>query len=175
MFLILINSCIWFSLLLLTAKILSSLEKRFIKASGKVLLCKIPWSLHFFKISRTILFMFASFEAALFPHDNIGLRIFGLFLVIVGVYLRIASISALGELWSYHVCLKNHHSIVRSGIYRYLSHPSYVGNIHILGLTLILCANFSSVLALIFIIVFYYIRVSEENNLLSTLSDSANA
>lgn len=49
--------------------------------------------------------------------------LFGILLYGVGAFLRRASQQALGDLWSMQIEIKPHHSIIKSGIYRYFRHP----------------------------------------------------
>ncbi|PIL32263.1 hypothetical protein GSI_05508 [Ganoderma sinense ZZ0214-1] len=51
----------------------------------------------------------------------------GIALVALGALLRAASYWALGSLFTFEVVIKDDHSLVTRGPYRYVRHPSYTG------------------------------------------------
>lgn len=155
--------------------LLSHLEKQFLKSVQKPTKCVVCWSLWFFKYSRLTILILASLEVSFIQRFTLTGLWIGLTCVIVGIGLRIAAICSLGSLWSYHASITNNHYIVRSGIYRWLRHPSYIGNIHLLGLMLVIGAPFSSVVAGTFIVAFYMIRAKAEDRLLAGLSEKVYA
>jgi protein-S-isoprenylcysteine O-methyltransferase Ste14 len=51
----------------------------------------------------------------------------GVVVMLAGFALRLASMLALGEQFSHEVAVKDDHSVVQSGPYRWVRHPSYTG------------------------------------------------
>ena len=51
----------------------------------------------------------------------------GLALLVVGIVLRWRAIATLGRYFTGKVQILNEHRLVRSGVYRYVRHPSYLG------------------------------------------------
>ena len=51
----------------------------------------------------------------------------GVVLVALGTVLRVASYRALGALFTFEVVIKDDHSLVTRGPYRYVRHPAYTG------------------------------------------------
>lgn len=61
---------------------------------------------------------------------NCGLNpifLFGWSLVVVGAALRVASFRALGVLFTFDVAIRTEHTLITSGPYAYVRHPSYTG------------------------------------------------
>jgi protein-S-isoprenylcysteine O-methyltransferase Ste14 len=73
----------------------------------------------------------------------------GLLLVVAGVAFRLWAMATLGRLFTYQVSIQPGHTIVESGPYRVLRHPSYTGAlVALLGVAICL-DNWLSVLALV--------------------------
>jgi len=100
--------------------------------------------------------------------------------------LRISAIRTLGELWSYRIEIKEGHKLVKSGIYKYLKHPAYLGNVYLIGILSLFnplssdtenlgfvkeVYYFSIVLVLLLLLFFYIKRVQLENKILSHLNE----
>ena len=146
---------------------MSHIEKRFVRPCGKPIKFAVRWTLPFFKIGRLIIFLLASIEVVLYPNFSVSTLLMGILIIFAGMYLRIAAIKELGPLWSYHACLFKDHYLVESGIFGWLQHPAYVGNIHIPGLILAVGAPFSAIVASFLVMVFYLIRMRAEHQLLA--------
>ena len=56
-----------------------------------------------------------------------GLRIFGIFSIVIGISARFLSRKALGEQYSVHVETSEEHRLITGGIYQHLRHPAYLG------------------------------------------------
>lgn len=95
--------------------------------------------------------------------NNSMFTIIGAALVIAGITIRGIGIKTLGKYFSRDVETWDDHKIVRTGIYKYIRHPAYAGNIlQIIGFPLILNSYFSLILSLITIYGFIWrIRVEE--------------
>lgn len=161
-----IHVILFFLSFLLITQVLSRIEKRYIRSTTNPIKFAVRWSLYLFKKMRLLLFLVASIELVFFPNFNDFFFYIGILLVGTGIYLRISAIKELGSFWSYHACLFENHYLVESGIYSWLKHPAYIGNIHIPGLILSFGAPISSIMALFFILSFFFIRVKAENQLL---------
>jgi protein-S-isoprenylcysteine O-methyltransferase Ste14 len=88
----------------------------------------------------------------------------GLTLLLVGIVIRGTAIWTLGTYFTGTVLIKNNHELIRTGLYKYLRHPSYAGALlaH-LGLGLAFLSWFSLLLSSVpfFIAAFYRIHVEE--------------
>lgn len=155
----------------LTFKLLSIFEKSFIinkKQTSNILDNK---SYLIFKYGRNIIFLIASFEIYYFNISINDFSVFLLFIFIFGMYMRIISIITLGEFWSFKVEKRKNHKIITDGIYKYIKHPAYIGNIYIPSFYFMLGLNFSATISIIFIIVFYIIRTHTEDKLLNEIKN----
>lgn len=155
-----------FFFLLLIAHIMSYVETRFVKTCGTPIKYAVRWSLSFLKIGRISIFFCASIEVILYHNFSGFAFVLGILMLFVGMSLRIVAIKKLGPLWSYHACLFNKHHLVQSGIYKWLQHPAYIGNVHIPGLVLSIGAPFSTIAAFFLVVFFYLIRTRAEHQLL---------
>lgn len=89
----------------------------------------------------------------------------GLTLLVMGIAVRGAAIWTLGKYFTGTVIIKRDHRLIRTGLYRYLRHPSYAGALlaH-LGLGLSFANWFSLSLSSIpyFVAAFYRMRVEDK-------------
>jgi protein-S-isoprenylcysteine O-methyltransferase Ste14 len=96
-------------------------------------------------------------------HD--ALRTAGLILIIIGLIVRVVAIATLGKAFSANVAIRKTQSVQRSGLYRFVRHPSYLGMELIFLAAGIHAHNWIS-LAILLIFptaaVLYRIRVEEE-------------
>jgi len=82
---------------------------------------------------------------------NYKMSMLGLLIGSVGLFLTSSAMKSLGKFWSLSIKIKDGHQIVRSGIYRYIRHPYYLGVLfEVTGF--ILFANSYYVFALVFIL-----------------------
>jgi protein-S-isoprenylcysteine O-methyltransferase Ste14 len=95
---------------------------------------------------------------------NLFLTILGTIFIILGTAIRGIAIKKLGKFFSRDVENWKNQKIVKTGIYKYIRHPSYTGNIlQIIGFPLILNSYYSLLLSFITILVFLWrIKVEEE-------------
>jgi protein-S-isoprenylcysteine O-methyltransferase Ste14 len=56
-----------------------------------------------------------------------SIALLGLALLLVGIIIRWTAIYTLGKYFTGTVLIKNDHQLIRSGLYKYLRHPSYTG------------------------------------------------
>jgi protein-S-isoprenylcysteine O-methyltransferase Ste14 len=66
-------------------------------------------------------------RAGFWTIDGEGVRWLGVLLVAIGGALRIAPIFVLGNRFSGLVAIQPHHTLVTTGLYRAIRHPSYLG------------------------------------------------
>jgi protein-S-isoprenylcysteine O-methyltransferase Ste14 len=55
------------------------------------------------------------------------IAITGLVLLVTGISIRWIAIKQLGKFFTYKVTIKDDHSLIRSGLYGHIRHPSYTG------------------------------------------------
>lgn len=88
----------------------------------------------------------------------------GVILILVGLAFRYYAIRVLGRFFTYSVAVQTGQTVIQSGPYRYIRHPSYSGAIITLlgvGLGLGNWAGLSALLATMFLAYAYRIRVEE--------------
>ncbi len=152
--------------------ILSQIEKEFMIRNSNSL-CEVYdlRSLKVFKVLRVLTTLAAGAEITLFgsqSQNDFFLKIFfGMALILSGLSLRILAIRSLGQFWSFHVVRYVDQPLIKSGIYRYISQPAYLGNIHLVGIYLAFGALLTTVIATVWLIAFgaYRIQVERTHNL----------
>ncbi|HXX13764.1 MAG TPA: isoprenylcysteine carboxylmethyltransferase family protein [Candidatus Eremiobacteraceae bacterium] len=125
-----------------------------------------------FSIGLTLAFSLSFLLPRAGIHGNRKLVYFvGIGLMLTGMAVRQHAMSALGRFFTFEVAISTDHTLVQSGLYRYVRHPSYTGAlITQLGLGLSL-GNWASLLSLLTCIgIAYTYRISvEESALLAAL------
>jgi protein-S-isoprenylcysteine O-methyltransferase len=99
------------------------------------------------------------------------LRMIALVLLLAGLALRWVAILTLGKLFTVDVAIHTGHSVVESGLYRFVRHPSYTGLLlAFLGLG-VAYANWLSIIFLLVPITLAVVNrvIKEENALLAAL------
>lgn len=162
LFLFSANLCIGF---------LTNIEKKFRLAPYPIIQEYLPWSLSFFKVSRTILIFMGSFEIFIIGFFSIACFAIGISLILSGFCLRFAAIKTLGPIWTYKLAKVQGHYLINRGIYRYLKHPAYLGNMYLVGILLSGGAIYCSILSFLVVLVFSLLRIRVEDKLLLTLRD----
>lgn len=75
--------------------------------------------------------------------ESDALRYFGLGCVVVGAGIRVMAMAQLGPLFSTLVTIQQEHSLVTSGLYRWVRHPIYTGSlIAVAGICLVFRSKF---------------------------------
>lgn len=97
----------------------------------------------------------------------------GVAVMLVGFAIRLTSMLALGEQFSHEVAIKDDHTVVEWGPYRYVRHPSYTGAVvTYLGIGIVLGNALSVVAALSGALVGFGYRITvEERALRENLAD----
>lgn len=128
-------------------------------------------SLRTFKRGRITVYCLTVAESCIRDPLNpaIGAALAGLAIAAIG--LRLSAICALGKYWSNHVDYMEGHQVIRTGPYRRIRHPAYIGNIHIPAIALALGGPVSALAGLALIVWLYAVRTPAEDNILRTLRD----
>ena len=60
---------------------------------------------------------------------NLGIQLFGLALVLIGLFVSVSARRALGTNWAHGADyqIKQQHALITTGIYKYIRHPIYIG------------------------------------------------
>ena len=96
------------------------------------------------------------------------LTIAGALLLVSGIAVRVWAIQTLGKHFTATVTLTNDHQLVRSGPYRWVRHPSYLGAfMAITGAPVFLNAWWAVLIAVISMSIAYYLRIGVEEKMLS--------
>ncbi len=94
-------------------------------------------------------------EYSYFLRSNNYITILSIITVFMGVIIRGFSIKYLGKYFSRDIETWSKHHVVDRGLYKYIRHPAYLGNIiQILGFPLILNAYYSLTLSVVVIFCF---------------------
>jgi protein-S-isoprenylcysteine O-methyltransferase Ste14 len=93
----------------------------------------------------------------------------GIFIMLVGVSLRIWAINSLGRNFTATVRVNNEHQLIQAGPYAYIRHPSYTGAfLAVIGVAIFLNATVSICISIILMFTAYYVRIRSEEKLLVT-------
>lgn len=96
------------------------------------------------------------------------LTLLGSFFLVTGIGIRVWAIQTLGKHFTATVTLTDDHRLVRSGPYRWVRHPSYLGAfMAILGCPLFLNAYWAVLIAFVAMSLAYYLRIGVEEKMLS--------
>jgi protein-S-isoprenylcysteine O-methyltransferase Ste14 len=94
-------------------------------------------------------------EYSYFIRSNNIITITAITIVFIGIIIRGLSIKYLGKYFSREVETWDDHTLIKDGIYKYIRHPAYLGNIlQIIGFPLILNSYYSLVLSALMIYLF---------------------
>jgi protein-S-isoprenylcysteine O-methyltransferase Ste14 len=89
--------------------------------------------------------------------------IIGVVLAIIGLFIRISSILTLKQHFTYNVTKIEGHELIETGLYKWIRHPGYLGQLIIFEATAIALSNWLSViLMLIPVFIGYYYRIRAE-------------
>jgi protein-S-isoprenylcysteine O-methyltransferase len=106
------------------------------------------------------LFAFSGYAALPHPHRW---ELAGLLAMLAGAGIRVQAIRTLAKQFTSRVTMLQHHTLIREGVYRYVRHPSYLGQILILvGLGALLANGVSIVAAPLFTTVALLARIQVE-------------
>ncbi|MHA1991716.1 MAG: methyltransferase family protein [Candidatus Hodarchaeales archaeon] len=99
-----------------------------------------------------------------FNIDNVYINIFGLFLFCFGVSVRLICRFTLKKGFSYMLKVSENHKLITTGIYKFVRHPAYTGDVIAqLGLTVMLTSVIGTlIMSLLFLPFLYRIKLEEE-------------
>jgi protein-S-isoprenylcysteine O-methyltransferase len=118
-------------------------------------------------VGMTVACTFAFSGKGAFRHAH-RWELAGLLLLIVGAVIRLHAIRILGRHFTSRVTILQDHALVRDGLYRFVRHPSYLGEILILiGLGAVLANAVSLVAAPLFATVVLLLRIQLEERALA--------
>lgn len=101
--------------------------------------------------------------------SSLAWTIVGAALLAGGIAIRVWAIQTLGKHFTATATLLNDHQLVKSGPYRWVRHPSYLGAfMAITGAPVFLNAWFAALAAVIFMSIAYYLRIGVEEKMLSS-------
>jgi protein-S-isoprenylcysteine O-methyltransferase Ste14 len=97
----------------------------------------------------------------------------GIALMLAGLAFRFYSMSLLGRFFTYHVAVQSGQTVIETGPYRYIRHPSYLGALVTLAGVGLALGNWAGLLALLACMgIAYAYRISiEEAALLAALGE----
>lgn len=102
---------------------------------------EVTKTLLYFKISvpLSMILSVVFYQNELFPYEQKGiLKVFGIIFITSGLLIRWEAIRKLSGLFTVKISIMEDHKLIRSGVYKYIRHPSYTGMIiYFLGLGLL--------------------------------------
>lgn len=101
--------------------------------------------------------------------SSISMTITGALLLVLGIAVRVWAIRTLGKHFTATVTLTDDHQLVRTGPYRFVRHPSYLGAfMAIMGCPIFLNAWWATGIAIAAMTIAYYLRIGVEEKMLSS-------
>ena len=87
----------------------------------------------------------------------------GMVIFVIGLLIRIHSILTLKQYFTYSVATVENHKIIETGLYQYIRHPGYLGQLIIfLGISISISNWFSILLMMLPVLIGYLYRISIE-------------
>jgi protein-S-isoprenylcysteine O-methyltransferase Ste14 len=95
------------------------------------------------------------------------LRYFGIFVIVLGLVIRMIAIVQLGKSFTDHIMIHKEKALYKQGLYKYIRHPSYLGEMMIfLGVAIVYAYLWSSLLAFFIPTIAFLYRISVEEKAL---------
>jgi protein-S-isoprenylcysteine O-methyltransferase Ste14 len=97
----------------------------------------------------------------------------GLFIVVIGLIIRIISIITLKQYFTYSVAKVEHHELIEKGLYKFIRHPGYLGQLLIFtGISISLSNWLAVILMFLSILIGYTNRIKvEEQFMIEQMGD----
>ncbi len=146
------------------------------KKKLKIVSMRDKGSLGFIVISITagylLSFSIAATKIGRIYYWNI-LFVIGLFIIALGLIIRVISIRQLGQYFTYSVSKVENHILIEKGLYKFIRHPGYLGQLLIFtGISISLSNWLAVILMLLFTLVGYTNRIRvEEKFLIEQIGD----
>jgi protein-S-isoprenylcysteine O-methyltransferase Ste14 len=100
--------------------------------------------------------------------SEIYCAIIGIVIFAFGTTIRTIAIRTLGHNFTYLLCIRKQHQLIRSGIYRYIRHPSYTGTLlEVIGMMIAARSHYGLALFMASSIALFIVRIRREERLLS--------
>lgn len=165
---ILVLMIMMFVIRLLFLKISIQNEKRILAEGGKEFGAK---NSKFLTLLHIMIYFFALTEAMLNKVVIDGIGLLGLSLMIFSIAMLYWVTNLLRGIWTVKLMLKKNHPYVDHWLFKYVKHPNYFLNIcpELIGIVLLCHAQITAMLLFPFYILSLYIRIREENQLLSEI------
>ncbi|NLT50412.1 MAG: isoprenylcysteine carboxylmethyltransferase family protein [Ignavibacteria bacterium] len=138
-------------------------ERKIIKSGDKMSV----WILSFFiSLGYSLAFSIASTKIGrIYNWDTFFAT--GSILVIIGLIIRIKSILTLKEQFTYTITKIENHKLIETGLYKFIRHPGYLGQLIIfLGIATSLSNWLSILLMMISVSIGFIYRIRNEENFL---------
>ena len=115
-------------------------------------------------IGYLLSFAIAATKIGRIYHWNIFFTL-GIFIIIVGLIIRIISIRTLKQYFTYSVAKAENHELIEKGFYKFIRHPGYLGQLLIFtGISISLSNWLSVILMLLSTLIGYVNRIRIEEN-----------
>jgi protein-S-isoprenylcysteine O-methyltransferase Ste14 len=117
-------------------------------------------------VSLTLGILIASYWAAPVIKTNLFLYM-GSVLILAGMVIRFIAVRSLGKFFTVNLAIQANHLLIKTGIYKYIRHPSYSGSLlSFLGFSLTLNNWLSLMIILLPILAAFINRINIEEQLL---------
>ena len=94
----------------------------------------------------------------------------GLFVIVCGILIRFSAISTLGKFFTVNLAIHENHRLIKSGLYKYIRHPSYTGSLlSFIGLGISFNNWISLIIIIIPILISFIYRINIEEQLMHEL------
>jgi len=117
-------------------------------------------------VSMTMGILCAIYWAVPLVHSNVLLYI-GSILIVIGMSIRFIAIRTLGKFFTVNLAIHADQSLIETGLYKYIRHPSYTGSLlSFVGFSLSLNNWLSLIIIFVPILVTFINRINIEETLL---------
>ncbi len=156
-----IVSVVWFASEIILGRLAkAALEKRQDNSSLKVI-----WTTIILSISVGILLSMKNIGS--FYYYPIMIHTIGIIFIVCGLLLRWIAILTLRKFFTVQVTIKEDHKLVKTGIFKFIRHPSYLGSLlSFLGLGIALVNWLSIVIIFVPVLFAFLNRISVEEKVL---------
>lgn len=128
------------------------------------------FSILFILVAASVSIVSANVEwATNYPahESNTAITILGFCMIVIGIIIRVWSIRTLGKYFTATVLLQQKQTLITSGPYRIVRHPSYLGAfLSIVGCAVFLNAYISILVAAAFMCTSYIVRIRAEEKVM---------